>query len=170
MKIPRPKPPETEFKRKRGPPPQATRLLLSSLAAGLVFMALLAIVFIPRYLQFASPPPSVRLDLRIDTSSGTARIVVANVTPLVPYDGPPLPVGSFNATLVRDNVTVGSLPTGLGNGTTTLSFFDANADGLLDVGDYFSITAHVQGSYRFIVYEVTAGQLAGFLSWEGSLA
>ncbi len=48
MKIRRPSAPEVPFKRKRRPPPQATKLLTYSLAAGIVFMVLLAIVFLPR--------------------------------------------------------------------------------------------------------------------------
>ena len=69
MKIPRPRPPETEFRRKRAPPPQATKPLISSLSAGLVFMALLAIVFVPRYLENQNPPVSTILNLQLNTSA-----------------------------------------------------------------------------------------------------
>src|SRR5207244_12292362 len=55
MKIRRPSKPEVPFKRKRSPPPQATKLLRYSLLSGLVFMVLLAIVFLPR--MFPDQPP-----------------------------------------------------------------------------------------------------------------
>ena len=56
LRIARPKKPEAEFRRKRSPPPQATKLLLYSLAAGLVFMGALAVVFVPRYLENLNQP------------------------------------------------------------------------------------------------------------------
>ena len=162
MKIPRPKPPETEFRRKRGPPPQATKLLLASLSAGLIFMALLAIVFVPRYLENLNPPPSTILNMEINTTTGSPRIVVAFSL----YD---LSLARFNASLIRDNVTVASLPAGLGGGTATLSFTDANHDGQLDAGDYFSVQATVQGAYRFEVWQTDLGHLVGVVSWTGAL-
>lgn len=160
MKIPRPKPPETEFKRKRGPPPQATRLLLSSLAAALVFMAVLAIVFIPRYLQYANPPPIEVLQLLV--SSGN-RINVTSTNAA-------LALTLFNATLVRDNVTVASLASGLSNGTSALSFVDANGDGLLDAGDYFTVASAPQSDYRLQIYQVDVGKLVGFIEWTGRVS
>jgi len=162
VKIPRPKPPETEFKRKRGPPPQATKLLIASLSAGLIFMALLAIVFVPRYLENLNPPPSTLLTLQINTTSGSPRIVVTYAL----YD---LSLSRFNATLYRDNATVSNLTTGLGGGTAALSFADANHDGQVDAGDYFTIQATVQGSYRFEVWQIDVGHLVGVQSWTGSL-
>jgi len=163
VKIPRPKPPETEFRRKRGPPPQATKLLIASLSAGLVFMALLAIVFVPRYLENLNPPPSTLLTLEINTTSGSPRIVVASAL----YD---LSLSLFNATLFRDNATVAALPAGLGGGSAALTFTDANHDGQVDAGDYFAIQAAAQGSYRFEVWQVDVGHLVGLQTWTGALA
>ncbi len=162
MKIPRPKPPETEFKRKRGPPPQATKLLLASLSAGLVFMALLAIVFVPRYLDNLNPPPSTLLTLQLNTTTGSPRIVITYAL----YN---LRASEFNATLYRDNVSVASLPAGLGGASLALSFTDANHDGQVDVGDYFSFQAASQGSYRFEVWQTDVGHLVGVVSWTGAL-
>lgn len=163
MKIPRPKPPETEFKRKRGPPPQATKLLLASLSAGLVFMALLAVVFVPRYLDNLNPPPSTLLTLELNTTSGSPRIMITYAL----YD---LSASLFNATLYRDNVSMASLPAGLGGGSVSLSFTDANHDGQVDAGDYFSIQAASQGAYRFEVWQTNVGHLVGVETWTGALA
>ena len=160
MKIPRPKPPETQFQRKRTPPPQATKLLLASLSAGLVFMALLAIVFVPRYLENLNPPPSELLALGYNTSAGSPRIVV-----LTALYG--LPLSNFNATLARDNATVASLPAGLAGPVGGLTFVDANADGRLDAGDYFAIPPGPQGTYRLEVWQVDLVHRVGWLVWTG---
>ena len=162
MKIPRPRPPETEFRRKRGPPPQATKLLIASLSAGLVFMALLAIVFVPRYLENQNPPVSTILNLQLNTSAGSPRIVVTFAL----YN---LGLTKFNATLLRNNATVASLPLGLRGGTPALSFTDANHDLQLDAGDYFSLQASIQGAYRFEVWQSDLGHLVGIESWTGAL-
>ena len=162
MKIPRPKPPETEFNRKRAPPPQATKLLIASLSAGLVFMALLAIVFVPRYLENLNPPPTTLLDLALNTTAGAARIDVTFSL----YD---LGISRFNATLARDNATVAALGAGLGGSDAGLSFTDANHDGLLDVGDYFTLPSGPQGTYHFEVWQGDVGHLVGVLTWTGVL-
>lgn len=160
MKIPRPKPPETSFKRTRTPPPQATRLLLTSLAAGLIFMAVLAIVFIPRYLEYANPP-TVEI-VQLDALPG-GRLNVTGSSAV-------LSLSDFNATLSRDNVTIASLGAGLTGGGPTLRFTDANGNGQLDPGDYFTVGASVQGSYRFEVWQVNVGKLVGLYTWEGVLS
>ncbi len=160
MKIPRPKPPETQFKRKRGPPPQATKLLLASLSAGLVFMALLAIVFVPRYLENLNPPPSTLLALGYNTSAGSPRIEV--LTALYALN-----LSTFNATLARDNVTVASLSAGLAGTSGGFGFADANHNGLLDAGDYFTLPTGPQGTYRIEVWQVNLGHRVGYLTWTG---
>lgn len=164
MKIPKPSKPEAPpFKRKRAPPPQATRLLAASLLAALVFMAVLAIVFVPRYVENLNPPPITLLHLELNTTV-SPRVVVTFAL----YD---FPVSRFNATLSRDNATVASLAAGLVNGTGGLAFTDANGDGKLDVGDSFPVSASVQGSYRFEVWQLdgTPGQRVGVVSWTGAL-
>ncbi len=160
MKIARPKPPETDFKRKRSPPPQATKLLLSSLAAGLVFMGLLAIVFVPRYLDNLNQPPVVVLTI---TAIPGARLEV-NASSLS------VPVSNFNASLLQDNVTIASLPGGLAGGNSTFRFVDANGDLALDAGDYFSIGTTVQSSYQLQVWQRDVNRLVGVYSWQGALS
>lgn len=159
LRIARPKPPETEFRRKRAPPPQATKLLLYSLAAGLVFMGTLAVVFIPIYLQHANQPAVEVIDL-IAQAGGRLNVTNTNLA---------LGLEKFNATLRRDNVTIAALTAGLTGSTATLSFSDADGNGLLDRGDYFTIVANVPASYRFEVWQVDVGRLIGFYGWEGVL-
>lgn len=161
MKIPRPKPPETQFKRKRAPPPQATKLLIASLTAGLVFMAVLAIVFVPRALE-ANQPPSTLLHLELNETASSTQVDVT-------YALLNLDLAQFNATLLRGNVSVAALPAGLGGSVHGLSFTDANHDGLLDPGDYFTLPAGPQATYQFQVWQGNVGHLVGVLTWTGLL-
>lgn len=163
MKIPKPTAPETPFKRKRGPPPQATKLLVASLSAGLVFMALLAIVFVPRYLENLNPPPSTLLTLKLNTTSGAPRIDVTYAL----YN---LGLAKFNATFLQGNTTIASLPGGLGGTSGGLSFTDANHDGLLDAGDSFTLPSGPQATYHFQVWQGDVGHLVGVVTWTGILA
>lgn len=160
MKIARPKPPETEFKRKRGPPPQATKLLLSSLAAGLVFMGLLAIVFVPRYLENLDQPPVVVLTIRANAS---ARLEIASASVS-------LPLSNFNASLLQDNATIASLDAGLAGGNSTFRFADANGNTVLDVGDYFTVGVAVPSSFQLQLWQRDVNRLVGVYSWQGALS
>ncbi len=160
MKIPRPKTPEVDFKRKRAPPPQATKLLIASLSAGLVFMALLAIVFVPRYLENLNPPPSTLLDLQLNTTASPTRVDVTFAL----YS---LDLAKFNATLLRGNATIAALPAGLAGTSSGLAFTDANHDGLLDAGDYFTLPAEPQDTYHFQVWQGDVGHLVGVVTWTG---
>src|SRR5437879_1793234 len=99
MKIARAARPEMPFKRKRSPPPQATKLLRYSLAAGIVFMILLAIVFLPR--MFVSQDP---VATPVVLSFNTTRIDVVSV-------GAPVSLTKLRATLIRDNATSAVLGT-----------------------------------------------------------
>ncbi len=81
-----------------------------------------------------------------------------------------LPLANFNASLLRDNVTIASLPAGLGGNTTTLQFVDANADFLLDAGDYFVVGVSVPASYQLQVWQRDVSRLVGVYSWPGILS
>jgi|GEM_PF-1691021 len=164
MRIARPPKPGEPFRRKRSPPRQATRLLLASLVAGLVFIAILAIVFIPRLLEQGGQTPAAILTLRIDTQAAP-RIVVADATLL-------LNRASFRADLTFDgDVILGSLGYGLVDGAAALSFVDSNEDGNVGPGDYFSIEASLDGRYRFEVYQAgNPARLVGLLEWTGALS
>ena len=160
MRIARPKPPETSFRRKRAPPPQATRFLLASLATGLIFVALLAVVFVPRGLDFGNQIPTVLVELRIATEGGV-RILV-NATTAV-YS-----LSEYGAVLTRDNETIASLGPGLAGGSVALAFVDYDADGRLDPGDSFPLSASIPGSYRFEIF-FRLDRRVGFLAWDGAL-
>jgi len=140
--------------------PQATKLLLSSLAAGLVFMGLLAVVFVPRYLENLNQPPVVVLSIRADVGA-RLEIATASVS---------LPLSTFEASLLQDNVTIASLPAGLGGGDATFRFVDADGDLTLDAGDYFTTGVTTQASYQLQVWQRDVDRLVGVYSWQGALS
>lgn len=167
MKIPKPSKPEApDFKRKRAPPPQATKLLTASLLAALVFMAVLAIVFVPIYLENLNPPPSTVLVLRVNTTAGPRVVVTASRIDLN--------LTLFNVTLLQNTTVVASLASGLGGTTSVLAFTDANHDGLLNLGDYFtvrvsSLPGAAQAQFTLQVWQVNIGQRVGYVTWPGVL-
>src|SRR5436309_9193853 len=161
MKIRRPSAPEVPFKRKRRPPPQATKLLTYSLAAGIVFMVLLAIVFLPRMFPDQSPIEIVR-GFHFETPNNRTLIYIDSVTV-------PLELGKFRANFTVDSgsktTEVGNLSAGLGGGNATFRFFDANTNGLLDPGDYFEVSPPPTGCYRLNIVQLDVNRLTGSLKW-----
>jgi hypothetical protein len=168
MRIARPKRPDVAFKRKRSPPPQATKLLRYSMLAGIVFMILLAIVFVPIGLRDQPPREVVNPEkggkFRLDTSNGT-RLYVDTTTVS-------LPLMVFNATFKVNKTEIAYLDPGLAMGNATLNFTDGNQNGLLDSGDYFTILPPPNKCYRFGVYQVNVRPLAlaGWLEWGANCA
>ncbi len=154
MRIARPREPEANFRRKRAPPPQATKLLRASLAAALIFVALLAVVFVPRFLEYSNPCQSTILTL----SRAGSRIALTDATAV-------LEVNAFFSSLTRDNLVVGTLGPGLSNGNLTLDFVDWDNDTRLGPGDYFSWQGATGGEYRFEVFLVCDGRRVGLLTW-----
>ena len=79
MRIPRPIRRKPEFRRKGSPPPAARKLLTASLGAGLVLLAMLAIVFVPRALRYEGllVPPRVAFEFN---ATGGPRAVISLVT------------------------------------------------------------------------------------------
>ncbi len=164
MKIARPSKPEVPFKRKRSPPPQATKLLRYSLLAAVVFMVMLAIVFLPRMFPSQLPVevvnPGNNGKLRLDTTNGT-RLYIDETTAN-------LELAKFRANFTRDAVEIGNLSAGLVAGANAnLTFVDAKMDGLLDAGDYFVVSVSPSGCYRFEVYQIDVGRTSGYLDWGG---
>lgn len=157
MRIARPRKPNVPFKRKRSPPPQATKLLTYSMVAGIVFMVLLGIVFLPR--MFVDQPSVAIVQLRLNTTSGT-RLDVASVTGA-------LELSKFRAVFWRGSSQIATLSPGLGGGDATLRFLDGAADGLLDAGDYFEISATAPGCYRFEIFQVDVDRRVGLTLWGG---
>jgi hypothetical protein len=162
MKIRRPSKPEVPFKRKRSPPPQATKLLRYSLLSGVVFMVLLAIVFLPRMFP-DQPPIEIVRSFHFETPNNRTQIYIDSVTV------------SLDLTKFRANFTVaqrgkvvdfGTLSPGLMVGANaTFRFVDASANGLLDPGDYFEVSPPPTGCYRLQIFQLDVRQTVGFLEW-----
>ena len=167
MKIRRPSKPEVPFKRKRRPPPQATKLLRYSFLSAVVFMVLLAIVFLPRMFPTQIPVeivnPTNQGKLRFETTGdpAVAKLHVDDSTAS-------LELSKFRANLTRDAVVIGNLSAGLVAGANAnLTFVDANMDDRLDGGDYFVVSTSSTGCYHFEIFQVDVGHVAGFLEWGG---
>jgi len=97
--------------------------------------------------------------LRLDTTNGT-RLAIDSTTVS-------LELAKFKANFTRDGIVIGNLSSGLVGGNATLRFVDANADNLLDAGDYFAVTVSSTGCYHFEVFQIDVGRIAGFLEWGG---
>ncbi|TLZ58557.1 MAG: hypothetical protein E6K12_03885 [Methanobacteriota archaeon] len=150
MRIARPRRPTAVFKRKRSPPPQATKLIRYSMVAGIVFIVLLAVVFLPR--MFVNQMPvATPVKMAITTSATSTRLDVTSVGALVP-------LSNVQAVLVRDNTTIGILGPPLGGGNATLAFTDADGDGRLSPGDFFMVTTRSTAcNYRLDINQMESG-------------
>lgn len=163
MRIPRPRRPTLPFRRARAPPPQATKLLRYSMISVLLFVIILAIVFIPRFVEYGSPCRSTSLELAIESGR---KISVRSAAVV-------LERAAFRAVLLRDNGMIASLQSGLTNGTAALNFTDANGDDAVGPGDYFTVDASEQGRYRLEVRLVDLrcdDRLVGLREWTGALS
>ena len=158
MRIARPRKPAAAFKRKRSPPPQATKLLRYSMISGIVFMVLLGLVFLPR--MFPAQIPVAIIELRLQPN--VTRIDVVSVTET-------FQPGRFRADYSQDGVVIASLDAGLSNRTVGIVFVDANTNGYLDPGDHFDIhiACSASSTYRFEIFQVDVDRRVGFLSWSG---
>jgi hypothetical protein len=134
------------FKRKRSPPPQATKLLRYSMASGIVFMILLGLVFVPQL--FRDQPP-VATPVNMDFTSLT-RLEITSVGALVS-------LSKLQAILSRNGSTFATLGPPLAGGNATFSFTDANGDGLLGPGDFFFVNASAAGCYRVSISQTDSG-------------
>src|SRR5437899_8479605 len=116
MKSPRPSKPEAPFKRRRSPAPQATKLLRYSFLSGVVFMVLLAIVFLPRMFPNQVPVeivnPGNNGKLRLDTTNGT-RLYIDTTTVS-------LELAKFKANFTRDGILIGNLSACLAGGNASI--------------------------------------------------
>ena len=164
MRIARPRKATVDFKRKRSPPPQATKLIRYSMVAGIVFIVLLGIVFLPRmFVEQAPVATRVTMTFIRDVPSNEMRLQVVSVGALVS-------LSKLKATFVGDNVTLVTLGPPLGDGNATFSFTDANNDGLLGPGDFFLPKTVPTGLYTVVIYQIDAGSTftVGQLTWPGS--
>ena len=144
MRIARPRKPDVAFKRKRGPPPQATKLLRTSMIAGIVFMILLGVVFLPRMFGDRAPV-ATRVELTFVSST---RLEVVSVGALVS-------LSKLQATLRQDtNSTPATLGPPLSGANGTLSFSDANGDGALGPGDFFTVSVAPTGCHHVDIFQI----------------
>ena len=160
MRIARPRRPDVAFKRKRGPPPQATKLLTYTMVAGIVFIVLLGVVFLP---QMFPPQAPVATPVRLLLNATDAtRLDVISV-------GAVVPLSKLNATFLRDNVPIANLGPPLGGANGTFSFTDANGDEHLGPGDFFLVPAGSTGCHRLEVFQSDPRQLfrVGSVTWGG---
>jgi len=164
VKIPRPREAKRAFRRARPPPTQATKLLLASLSAGLVFIVVLAVVFIPRALQQENQPPIPRISLIVSSVPGRSW---ANVSEATIAEA----LLRYNATVYRSSggttAAIATLPT-LNSAGGNLVFSDTDQDGRLTAGDSFEVTLREGGgTYSLQIWYHPVGRLVGLASWTG---
>jgi len=116
------------------------------MVAGIVFIVLLGVVFLPRMFvdQNAVATP---VKMAFPTST---RLAVTSV-------GASVSLSKLQAVLVRDNATLATLGPPLGGSTASLAFTDADGDGRLTPGDFFSVPADPTACYRLDVVQLEAG-------------
>src|SRR5438132_7179381 len=164
MRIARPRRPTVDFKRKRSPLPQATKLSRYSMVAGIVFIVLLGIVFLPRmFVEQAPVATRVTMTFLRDVPSNETRLQVVTVGALVS-------LSKLKAIFLDGNVTLVMLGPPLGDGNATFSFTDANKDGLLGPGDFFLPKTVPTGLYTVVINQIDSGSTftVGQLTWPGS--
>ena len=167
MRIRRPSRPEAPFKRKREAPPQATKLLRYSLLAGIVFIILLAIVFVPQMLiqqDKVATPVAMKLFTTTRLNATTFQIQL-NVTSV----GALVPLSKMKAMLLLNNTIAATIGPPLSGGPRNFAFTDANGDGLLGPGDYFTMLVGPFGCHRVDVLQIEPSStfLVGFERWGG---
>ncbi len=143
MRIPRVIRRKPAFRRRSSPPPAARKLLIASLTAGLVLLAMLAIVFIPRGLPYEPLPILPRVQFEYN-STGGQRVVVTLIS-LV------RPLTDYRANYSRQGLLLASidpLADNVGNGN--LRFHDVDGDGNLSVGDEFQVAYGGQEVLRVV--------------------
>lgn len=165
----RPAGPRTAPFRRRAPPtPQATRLMKVSLGAGLLFVVLLGIVFIPTALRFDRPPqPTIVLTETASSPLFLVEVTRVNVRePLASYRGELNITNMSEPDRVSDiNVDIPQLGEGEWAGGL-VSFADVDGDGTLSIGDRFTIRPQTTGSWRyelFIFYASNAEFAVGYI-------
>ncbi len=135
------------------------------MSAGLILIAALAIVFIPRALQQEGKPPIPQVHLAVSSRSGTAWANVTSVTVAASLT-------KYNATVVRasgySTATVGALAVLADRATDrSLAFRDVDGDGILSPGDSFRVTTVAGGTYSLYIWYTPEAKLVGIATWTG---
>ena len=153
MKIPRFVRRKPAFRRRTSPPPAARKLLLASLASGLILLAMLAIVFVPRGLQYEPLPVLPRVEFTYNITGSTTHVIVSIVT-LV------RPLSEYNATYHRQSTKLAEIVPLTASGNANLSFQDKDGDGSLTRGDEFLVDYN--GAEALRLWYVPAAAIVGF--------
>ncbi|MEK6851068.1 MAG: hypothetical protein AABY30_00865 [Candidatus Thermoplasmatota archaeon] len=144
---------EPPFRRRTAPTPQATRLMRFSLAAGLVFVVVLGVVFIPRALEWgAVQPPAIVL---IVSGDGPYVVNVSRASRAYALDVYRATLEAANGTATE---TVDMRPVAAGGSWAggDVTFADADGDGGLSAGDGFTVQprAGTGWTYRLSIFYI----------------
>lgn len=143
------------FRRRTPPTPQATRLMQVSLLSGLLLLVILAVLFVPKALEFGVQPPVVTMAGTEGPDHFTIRVTQVSVK----Y--------AFSGYRAEVNVTdasgrpivdfdVRTLSPGVPQYGGNVTFEDADGDGTLSAGDTFTIRKQPGATtYELNVYHET---------------
>lgn len=146
---------EAAFRRRTPPTRQATRLMQVSLGAGLLFLAVLGAVFIPKALQYGEvQPPAIEFS---HAGQDPFVVSVSRISRAYALDQYRVEFNATNA-VTNGSVNVGIPrlgPSGSWDGGN-LTFSDEDDDGTLSLGDAFTIQPYAGGSwaYKLLVFYI----------------
>lgn len=146
-----PPPERRSFRRRRPPSPQATRLMLVSLAASIGLAVVLGVVFLPILFEFEDRTRNPVYFLQAETQDGTTRLTVFSASAPRPFDAfeVALLVWAPGAEEELKDFHHGPLDPAIPVGP--VSFEDANANGILDEGDYFEVSVEDGTTYTLLI-------------------
>jgi hypothetical protein len=147
------------FRRRRPPSPQATRLMIFALVASIGLAAVLSFVFLPVLFFWEEQSKDPHYVLAAIPEGERTRIVVVGSTF-------PRQLGYFDVMLLVDsqNYSFGPISDGMEG---MVSFSDANGNGILDEGDYFLVEVEPGRTYTFLILprEDPERGGVGFIKW-----
>jgi len=148
---------ETTFRRRTPPTPQATRLMKVSLGSGLLFILVLAAVFVPRALQYGQATSPVAVLSQRSSAPFVIEVVRVNIVrPLDEYQGELDITGAGQAPVIvpLEPFGEGAWPPPPND---IVSFADVDGDGGFSSGDTFTIRPQAgYSSYLLLVFHDSA--------------
>jgi len=140
------------FTRRSRPTPQASRLLLTSSLAGVLLIVILAIVFIPRGLDWEGrQAPRVTLVFSDNPEWQVNVTAVSKEAAL----------SSFAVEVRRGDLAIN--PTPIPSLGPEVTFVDGDADGQLSSGDSFRLAVSPNGAYTFVLHHLPSESVIAFL-------
>ena len=127
---------EVPFRRRTPPTPQATRLMRVSLGAGVLFVVVLGVVFVPIALRYGEVKPPVLVLGLVDQGPLVVEVVSASA---------PFALGTYRAWVNETNANGSRLNFNvdpLAANTTwygAVTYTDTDGDGTVSAGDRFTI-------------------------------